>query len=191
MDPVVDIVYGVGVLLTVLKSVRINSGWSKIYMWTQRSTFYDARELSYTLKWPWTMLLTLLLVLVYIWQFWNLFQSTQHGQKHISGHQDQPSMMSGSWVTLWSGPGPHCWHCCWCWCPSESSETCWCTSDSSETCSNQLSMVKNIYLDTKINLLQCQGAELHHEVAPDHVVGILNFSRFSGYVPGSQKWFNW
>ena len=50
MDPVVDIVYGVGVLLTVLKSVRINSGWSKIYMWTQRSTFYDARELSYTLK---------------------------------------------------------------------------------------------------------------------------------------------
>ena len=26
MDPVVDIVYGVGVLLTVLKSVRINSG---------------------------------------------------------------------------------------------------------------------------------------------------------------------
>ena len=147
MDPVVDIVYGVGVLLTVLKSVRINSGWSKIYMWTQRSTFYDARELSYTLKWPWTMLLTLLLVLVYIWQFWNLFQSTQHGQKHISGHQDQPSMMSGSWVTPWSGPGNCCWHCCWCWC----------TLGSSETCSNQLSMVKNIYLDTKINILQCQG----------------------------------
>ena len=150
MDPVVDIVYGVGVLLTVLKSVRINSGWSKIYMWTQRSTFYDARELSYTLKWPWTMLLTLLLVLVYIWQFWNLFQSTQHGQKHISGHQDQPSMMPGSWVTPWSGSGPCCWPCCWCWC----------TSGGSETCSNQLSMFKNIYLDTKINPLQCQGAEL-------------------------------
>ena len=181
MDLVVDIVYGVGVLLTVLKSVRINSGWSKIYTWTQRSTFYDTRELSYTLKWPWTMLLTLLLVLVYIWQFWNLFQSTQDDQKHISGHKDQPPMMSGRWVTPWSGPGSHCWHCCWCWC----------TSGSSETCSNQLSMVKNIYLDTKINLLRCQGAELHLEVAPAHVVGILHFSRFSGYVPGFQKKFFW
>ena len=29
-------------------------------------------------------------------------------------------------------------------------------------------MFKNIYLDTKINLLQCQGAELHLEVALDH-----------------------
>ena len=27
------------------------------------------------------------------------------------------------------------------------------------------------YLDTKINLQQCQGAELHFEVALDHVVG--------------------
>ena len=43
-------------------------------------------------------------------------------------------------------------------------------------------MVKNIYLDTKINLLQCQRGELHlevalnhrgAEVALDHVVGIV------------------
>ena len=34
-------------------------------------------------------------------------------------------------------------------------------------------MVKNIYLDTKINLLRCQGAELHLEVALDPVVGIV------------------
>ena len=34
-------------------------------------------------------------------------------------------------------------------------------------------MVKNIYLATKIKLLQCQGAELHLEVALDHVVGIV------------------
>ena len=33
------------------------------------STFYDVRELSYTLKWPWTLMLALLLVLVYIGQF--------------------------------------------------------------------------------------------------------------------------
>ena len=32
-------------------------------------------------------------------------------------------------------------------------------------------MVKNIYLDTKIILLQCQEAELHLEVALDHVIG--------------------
>ena len=44
---------------------------------------------------------------------------------------------------------------------------------SSETCSNQLSMVKNIYLDTKINFLRCQGAESHLEVALDPVVGIV------------------
>ena len=31
--------------------------------------------------------------------------------------------------------------------------------------SNELSMVKNIYFYTKINLLWCQGAELHIEVA--------------------------
>ena len=122
----------------------------KTYIWTPRSIFYYARELSYTLKWPWTMLLKLFLLLVYIEEFWNLFQSTQHGQKHISGHQDQPSTMPGSWVTPWSGPGPCCWHCSWCWC----------TSDSSVTCSNQLSMVKNIYLDIKINLLWCQEASM-------------------------------
>ena len=34
-------------------------------------------------------------------------------------------------------------------------------------------MVKNIYLDTKINLLRCQGAELHLEVALDPAVGIV------------------
>ena len=28
-------------------------------------------------------------------QFWNLFESTQHGEKHISGHQDQPSTKPG------------------------------------------------------------------------------------------------
>ena len=71
--------------------------------------------------------------------------------------------MSGSWVTAWSSPGPCCWHCYWCWG----------TSDSSETSSNQLSMVKNIYLDTKINLLWCQGAEIHLEVVLDPVVGIV------------------
>ena len=109
------------------------------------------------------MLLKLFLLLVYIEEFWNLFQSTQHGQKHISGYQDQPSTMPGSWVIPWSDPGPYCWHC----------SLCWCKSDSSVTCSNQLSMVKNIHLDIKINLLQCQGAELHLEVTLDHVVGIV------------------
>ena len=34
-------------------------------------------------------------------------------------------------------------------------------------------MVKNKYLDTKINLLRCQGAEFHLEVALDHVVGMV------------------
>ena len=38
---------------------------------------------------------------------------------------------------------------------------------------NQLSMVKNIYLNTKISLVRCQGAELHLEVALDPVVGIV------------------
>ena len=33
-------------------------------------------------------------------------------------------------------------------------------------------MVKNIYLDTKINILRCQGAELHLEVGLDPVVGL-------------------
>ena len=34
-------------------------------------------------------------------------------------------------------------------------------------------MVKNIYLATKIKLVECQGAELHLELALDHVVGIV------------------
>ena len=34
-------------------------------------------------------------------------------------------------------------------------------------------MVKNIYLATKTKLLQCQGVELHLEVALDHIVGIV------------------
>ena len=57
LDHVVGIVVVVGVHLTVLKPVPINSAWSKTYIWTPRSTFYDSRELSYTLKWPRTMLL--------------------------------------------------------------------------------------------------------------------------------------
>ena len=69
LDHDVCIVVGVGVHLTVLKPVPINSAWSKTYIWTLRSTFYNVRELSYTLKWAWTLLLALLLVLVYIGQF--------------------------------------------------------------------------------------------------------------------------
>ena len=71
LDHAVGIVDGVGVHLAVLKPVPINSTWSKTYIWTPKSTFYNAMELSYTLKWPWTMLMALLLVLmvlVYIWQ---------------------------------------------------------------------------------------------------------------------------
>ena len=112
-DHVVSIVVGVGVHLAVLKPVPINSAWWKTYIWTPKSTFYNAMELSYTLKWPWTMLMALLLVLmvlVYIWHIWNQVQSTQHGQKHISGHQKYPSIMSGSWVIHWSGTGPCCWY---------------------------------------------------------------------------------
>ncbi len=109
LDPVVVIIDVVGVYQAVLKPVPINSAWSKTYILTQKSTFYNVREMSYTLKWPWT-LLSALMVLVYIGEFWNLFQSTQHGQKHISWHKDQPSTMSGSWVTPWSGPGPCCCH---------------------------------------------------------------------------------
>ena len=30
----------------------------------------------------------------------SLFQSTQHGQKHISGHWDKTSIMPGSWVKI-------------------------------------------------------------------------------------------
>ena len=98
-----------------------------------------------------------------IWWFWNLFQWSQHSQKHISGHQNHPSIMPGRWVTPSSWPWPSYWHCLWClW-----------TSFVSETFSNQLSMIKNKYLDTKSNLLQRQGAELHIEVALDHIVGIF------------------
>ena len=79
LDHIVGIVVGVGVHLrvlkpvgvhlTVLKPVPINSAWSKTYIWTPRSTFYNARELSYTLNWLWTILLPLFLVLVYIEEF--------------------------------------------------------------------------------------------------------------------------
>ena len=41
-----------------------------------------------------------------------------------------------------------------------------CTFDSSETCSNQLSMVKTIYMDTKINPFLWQGADLHICIGP-------------------------
>ena len=34
-------------------------------------------------------------------------------------------------------------------------------------------MIKNKFLDTKSNLLQRQGAELHIEVALDHVLAIV------------------
>ena len=34
-------------------------------------------------------------------------------------------------------------------------------------------MIKNIYLDTKINLLQCQGADLELEVDLNHGVGVV------------------
>ena len=52
LDHVVGIVVTIGVYLTFLKPGPINSAWSKTYIWTPRSTFYDARELNYTLKWP-------------------------------------------------------------------------------------------------------------------------------------------
>ena len=161
LDHIVGIFLWVVVYRAVLKPIPINSAWLKTYIWTPRSTFYDAREVSYTLKWLWTMLLSLLLV--YIRQFWNQFQSTQLGQKHISGHQDQPSTMKQYWVTPWSGSGPCFCHCSWCWC----------TWGRSKTSSNQLSRVKNIYFDTKINLLWCQGAELHLQVTLDRVVAII------------------
>merc|ERR1712237_64159 len=48
--PVVVIVGGVGLHRTVPKPVPINSAWSKTYIWTLRSTFYDARKLSYTIS---------------------------------------------------------------------------------------------------------------------------------------------
>ena len=57
LDHVVGIVAGVGVHKVVLKPVPINSAWSKTYIWTPRSTFYDARELRYTMNWPQTTLL--------------------------------------------------------------------------------------------------------------------------------------
>ena len=71
--------------------------------------------------------------------------------------------MKQYWVTPWSGSGPCFCHCSWCWC----------TWGRSKTSSNQLSRVKNIYFDTKINLLWCQGAELHLQVTLDRVVAII------------------
>ena len=68
-DSVDGIVFDVGVHLAALIPFLVNSAWSKTYIWTPRSTFYHARELSYIRKWPWTMLLALFLVLVYIRQF--------------------------------------------------------------------------------------------------------------------------
>ena len=56
LDLVVGIVAGDVLHLAVPKPVPINSVWSKTYILTPRSTFYDARELIYPLKWPWTML---------------------------------------------------------------------------------------------------------------------------------------
>ena len=50
LDPDVGIVVGIGVNLPILKPVPINSEWSKTYICTPRTIFYDARELSYTLK---------------------------------------------------------------------------------------------------------------------------------------------
>ena len=41
------VVLGVSVHQTVLNPVPINSAWSKTYIWTPRSTFYDARRLRY------------------------------------------------------------------------------------------------------------------------------------------------
>ena len=57
LEVALDHVVGVGVYLAVLKPVPVKSAWSKSYIWTPRSTFNDARELSYIWKWPWTMLL--------------------------------------------------------------------------------------------------------------------------------------
>ena len=62
LDHVVGIVVGVGVHLEVLKPFPVNSAWSKTFIWTPRSTLYEAWKLSYSLKWPWTILLALLLV---------------------------------------------------------------------------------------------------------------------------------
>ena len=57
LDHVDGIVVGVGVHGAVIKPVPIKSACSKTYIWTPRSTFYNVWELSYTLKWPWAMLL--------------------------------------------------------------------------------------------------------------------------------------
>ena len=46
LDPVVGIVLVVGVQLTVLKPDPINSAWSKTYIWTPKSSFYIARDMS-------------------------------------------------------------------------------------------------------------------------------------------------
>ena len=104
LDPVVCFVVGVGVQWVVLKPVPINSAWSKTYIWTLRSTFYDARKLSYTLSqisqisgtftglpsnfltsknW-WTLLSALLLVLMYIGS------KGYHDQLIIGSHRITP-----------------------------------------------------------------------------------------------------
>ena len=49
-DSVDGIVFGVGVHLAALIPFLVNSAWSKTYIWTPRSTFYHARELSYIRK---------------------------------------------------------------------------------------------------------------------------------------------
>ena len=49
-ESVVGIVLGVGVHLAVLKPVPINQAWSKTYIWTLKAFFYNASELSYSLK---------------------------------------------------------------------------------------------------------------------------------------------
>ena len=69
LDSVVGIIDGVEVHWAVLKPVSINSAWSKTYILALRSTFYYVRELSYTLKWLWTLLLASFMVFGYIEQF--------------------------------------------------------------------------------------------------------------------------
>ncbi len=49
LGPNVGIVFSIDAHLAVLIFVPINSAWSKTYIWTSRSTFYDARELIHDL----------------------------------------------------------------------------------------------------------------------------------------------
>ena len=57
VDGIVVGVDGIGVHVAHLKSGPVNSAWSKTYIWTPKVSFYNVRDLSYTLKWNWTMLL--------------------------------------------------------------------------------------------------------------------------------------